>query len=187
MRKKSKYRPKPVRVNPVAYVIESMTPVAAYGSYLLTLKIRNHEALANITQGKGTRADMDLMLAMFNIAEALYRMGLGREYGDVLAQAREALIAVGSRGIATNRFVLTGPQMSTLNLVMELHDAQLDLCTVKDVERAIEIVKHQERTGQMTRIKRPPDANTAPTTGDTPPSPQASPTQTTTNAQSRTT
>lgn len=184
MRKRSKYRPRPVIVNPVAYVIESITPVAQHGGYLLTLKIRNHESLANLTQGKATKEDMNQLLGMFNIAEALYCMGIGREYGDVLAKAKDALLEIGQRYYSINRFALTGPQMADLNLVMELHDAQLDLCSVGDIEKAINMVNERERTGNMTRIKRPPDANTPSTAGDTRQSPQASPTQTTANTQS---
>lgn len=167
MRKRSKYRPRPIIPNPMAYLIEGMTPISQHGSYLLTTKIRNHEALANLTQGRATKADMSTLFAMFNMAEALYRMGIGREYGNVLAQAREALIEVASKGIGRERFLLTGPQMTNLNLVMELHDAQLDLCTVQDMERACALVDLEVRRGNMTRIKGRSSANADTTTGDT--------------------
>lgn len=166
MRKRSKYRPKPIIPNPMAYVLEGMTPVTKYGDYLVTLKIRNHEALANLTQGKATKGDMDLLFNMFNIAEALYRLGFGREYGDLLLQARTALIEVGERGAASGRFLVTGPQMNTINLVMDLHDAQLDLCTIKDVEEATRLVQLEHQRGNVTRVKGAPSANTQGTAGD---------------------
>ncbi len=182
MRKRSKYRPKPVFVNPVAYVIESVTPVAKHGGYLLTLKIRNHQALAALTQGKATRDDMNQLLGVFNIAEALYVMGIGREYGDVLAKAKQALLEIGSKSYVTGRYTPTGPQMQDLNIVMELHDAQLDLCVVGDIERAIKMVNERERTGNVTRITRPP-ANSPSDTGDTATSKPNSLTTPTTNPQ----
>ncbi len=42
--------------------------------------------------------------------------------------------------------------MQALNLVIELHDAQLDLCTVKDMERAIAIVAKEQALNRMTPI-----------------------------------
>ena len=35
---------------------------------------------------------------------------------------------------------MTGPEMKSINLGMEIHDAQLDACTVQDLEKAMEIV-----------------------------------------------
>ena len=83
MRKRSKYRPKGVILNPIAYVMESMTPVAKHESYLIDLKIRNHAAMTALTRGIATKTDMDDLIAMANISEALSRLGFGQEYADV--------------------------------------------------------------------------------------------------------
>ena len=143
MRKRSKYRPKGVRLDTMAYLKEGMTPIAKHGGFLMTLKIKNHAALAALTQGRATRADLDILIASLNMAEALYRLGIGREYGTVVQDGLDALHAVASRGAANNRFILTGPEMTALNTVMELHDAQLDLCVVSDIERATELVRKE--------------------------------------------
>ena len=55
MRKRSKYRPKPVLANPLGYVIESMTPVAKHDSYLVDLKIKNSEAMYALLHGTAHR------------------------------------------------------------------------------------------------------------------------------------
>lgn len=141
MRKRSKYRPKGVRLDTMAYLKESMTPISQHGDFLMTLKIKNHAALAALTQGRATRADIDLLINALNVTEALYRMGIGREYGSIVQEGLDALYAVGTRGAATNRFILRAPEMLALNTVMELHDAQLDLCVVSDIERANELVR----------------------------------------------
>ena len=39
MRKRSRYRPKPVLVDPVGYVLESIKPVKDHDDYLLILKV----------------------------------------------------------------------------------------------------------------------------------------------------
>lgn len=167
MRKRSKYRPKPIFRNPVAYVLESMTPMAQHGDELMTLKIKNHQALTALTRGEATRADIDILIGALNIAEALYRLGFGREYQDVVAQGHAALRSVGSRGALSNKFILTGPEMTALNLIMELHDAQLDLCVVQDIEKALAIVDKERRSGRMFRIQGLSHANSTRTTGDT--------------------
>jgi hypothetical protein len=121
VRKRSKYRPKGVIMDPMAYVKESLSPVEA--SYLLALRIRNHAAMMALTQGKATRDDIDLMIAMANMTEALYRMGLGRDYAEEVRQGLDALYEVGRRGASNYKFVLRANEMGALNTLMELHDA----------------------------------------------------------------
>ena len=167
MRKRSKYRPKGVIMNPMAYVMEGMVPVTQHGSYLVTLKIRNHSALTNLVQGKAVKRDIDELIECFNVAEALYRMGMGREYGTVLREAQASLVEIGARGLAAGRFLGTGPQLNNLRTMMELHDAQLDLCTVKDIENAILLVRRTYASGNVVRIKGITDVNHYSTKGDT--------------------
>ena len=67
-------------MNTIEYLMENLTPVAKYDDFLIDLKIKNHMALTNITKGVATRSDIDTLIPMANIVEALYRMGFGREY-----------------------------------------------------------------------------------------------------------
>lgn len=152
MRKRSKYRPKGVIMNPMAYLIEGMTPVAKHDTYLVDLKIRNHMALTNLTQGKATRADMDDLIAMGNVTEALSRMGFGKEHGDITMDGLNALHAVGKRGAQSNRFILRSEEMRALNTLMDLHDAQMDVITIKDMERGLKLVNEEFRQRKMRRI-----------------------------------
>ena len=155
MRKRSKYRPKGVFVNPVAYVLESMTPVAKHSNFLVDLKIRNHMAMTAITQGRATRAEMDDIIAMGNAVEALYRMGFGKEYDEVVADGIHAILSVARRGAANgNRFILTAPEMNALNNLMELHDAQMEIITVRDMENATKLIRKEKEAGKMTPIVR---------------------------------
>ena len=152
MRKRSKYRPKPILQNPVGYVIESLTPVAKHDSYLIDLKIKNHLAMTHLTKGEATRADIDKLIAVVNVVEALYRLGFGREYKDVVMAGLDALHEVGKRGATTGRFILRSQEMLALNSVMELHDAQLDVITIKDMENALKVVEDEYRLGKMRPI-----------------------------------
>jgi 5-formyltetrahydrofolate cyclo-ligase len=152
MKKRSKYRPKGVLVNPLAYVLESLKPVKDHDSYLIDLKIKNHAAMEVLTKGRAMRADMDILINMVNVVEALYRLGFGEDYGDVVQQGLDALHEVGSRGAKTGRFILKAHEMSHLNLVMELHDAQMEVITVKDMEKAVDIVNKEFDQRKMRRM-----------------------------------
>ena len=155
MRKRSKYRPKGVFLNPVAYVLEGMTPVAQHSNFLIDLKIRNHMAMKSLTQGQATRADMDDIIAMGNAVEALYRMGFGKDYDQVVADGIHAILSVARRGAANgNRFILSAPEMNALNNMMELHDAQMEIITVRDMENAMKLMQKEWAMGKMTPIVR---------------------------------
>jgi hypothetical protein len=140
MRKKSSYRPRDKLVNPVAYVVEGLKPVKEHDSYLIDLKIKNHGAMSNLTRGLADKEDVNTLINMVNVVEALYRLGFGREYGDVVKDGLDALHDMGKRGVQTGRFILKAQEMSHLNLIMELNDAQMDLITIKDMEKAIDLV-----------------------------------------------
>lgn len=153
MRKRSKYRPKPILQNPLGYVLESLTPVAKHDDYLINLKIKNHLAMNRLTKGEADKEDMDKLIAMNNIVHALLRMGFGTEFKQYMDAGREALYEVCSRGAATKRFLCRGPEITALNELLELHDAQMDVITVRDMEKAVALVEHEQRTGKMIPIK----------------------------------
>jgi hypothetical protein len=141
MRKRSKYRPKPVLVNPLGYVLESMTPVTKHDGFLLDLKIKNSEAMYALMHGSATKADMDILIAMSNMTEALHQMGFGKEYQDVCVGGRFAILSIVDRAGKHGRFTPTGPEIQLLNTLMELHDAQMDIVTIRDIEKALALVK----------------------------------------------
>ena len=152
MRKRSKYRPRQVLLNPLGYVLEGMTPVAKHDQYLVELKIKNHMAMATLTKGLATREDINVLIATFNIVEALYRLGFGSEYADVVHNGLNALRDVGRRGADTDRFILKAEEMNALNLAMELHDAQMELITIKDMDNAVNIVRKEFQQRKMRPI-----------------------------------
>ena len=56
---RKKYKPKGVRLDVMAWVKSGMLPINKVDHAGVTLKIKNHAALASITQGTGTRDDID--------------------------------------------------------------------------------------------------------------------------------
>ena len=138
MRKRSKYRPKGVIFDTMNHVLSGMKIVGAIGAGT-TLKIKNHDALDKVRRGVATRADIDTLIAAFNITEALaLKASLGGEWKDEIRAAQDALLELGRRGAETGKFILRGPDLTTFNTAMDIHDAQLDACTVAELEKAID-------------------------------------------------
>ena len=154
MKKRSKYRPRRVLLNTMAFVQESLTPVALHDTYLLDLKIVNSMAMASLMKGTATKRDMDALVAMSNIVEALYELGFGRQYQDVATEGRYAILSIVYRAVERLRFVPTGEDVKRLNTLMELHDAQMDAITIADIERAISLAKR--RISSKDSVALPP-------------------------------
>jgi len=153
MRKRSKYQPKGVRLDAVSWVINGMKPVTVAKDEILTLRIKNHMALDVLRTGGGGKSDMDVVIAALNMTEALARLRIGSELSDQIRAGQDALYALAQRGARLGRFVFTGPELQAVNLAMEIHDAQLDVCTIAELEKAVEIVKQELRHKRMRVVE----------------------------------
>jgi hypothetical protein len=147
MKKKSKYKPRGVRYDNMSWVIAGMKKVGTLPTAGVALKLKNHEALDSILKGQGTRAHVDVLIAAVNMSEALVRIRdeLGSDWKTEIRAAQDAIYTMGKRGFEKNSFVFTGPEMNAVKLVMDLHDVQLDECSVRDMEEALFIVEEEIR------------------------------------------
>lgn len=148
MKKRSKYRPRRIISDPVSWVISGLKPVSSSGE-AVGLKIKNHQALLEITQGNGNRDSVDILIAAMNMSEALYIINadLGKQYATEIKAAQDAIFHMARRGVEKGKFLFTGLEMQDMNTGMEVHDAQLDTCTIAELEMAIkyvyEAIKHR--------------------------------------------
>jgi len=139
VRKRSKYRPKGVILDPINHVLSGLKRVGSISAGV-TLMIKNHAALEAVRQGKGTREDIDILIGALNMTEALAFFKYGDEWSHGIRAAQDALLELGRRGAETGKFILRGPDLTTFNMAMDIHDAQLDACTVAELEKAIDYV-----------------------------------------------
>jgi hypothetical protein len=145
-RKKSKYKPKGVRLDATTWVINGFRNISQTGDAVLHLKIKNHESLECLRKGEATRMDIDAIISAFNMAEALARMQIGDDYAAEIKAGQDALLDVAKRGVnRDDRFVLKAAELSAINLVMEIHDAQLEITTIGELEKAMDIVAKEIR------------------------------------------
>lgn len=124
----------------------------------MDLDIKNHGALAALTRGVATKAEFDDLIALVNMSEAFYRLGIGTEHKELIQRSLQTLRDVGRRWLINGRATLHASEMNTLNELMELHSAQLEVITVKDMEDAVALVNKEHRTGKSTPIRIPEDS-----------------------------
>jgi hypothetical protein len=147
MRKKSKYKPKGVRLDNMSWVMAGIRKVGTLPTAGVALKLKNHEALDSILKGEGTRDHVDVLIAAMNMSEAFTRIrdDLGVDWAGEIKAAQDALYTMAKRGVEKNRFAFTGPEMTAVRVVMDLHDVQLDECCVREMEAALDIVQEEIR------------------------------------------
>ena len=142
MRKRSKYRPRQVLANPVQWVLSGFAPMRE-NPHAIELKIKNHHALFDMTQGDADRDTVDLLIAAMNMAEALALVNPDKLGGHLEAEIRasqDALHAMGKRSLAKGVFRFTGPELQAMNTGMDIHDQQLDTCNIAELDQAIDLV-----------------------------------------------
>lgn len=144
MRKRSSYKPRHQLQDPLAWVINGFKPVTTAGNEVLILRIKNHAALKAACEGLATFQDVDTLVAAMNIAEALEKLGISVGWTEEIKEGHDALYNASQRP----KFLFTGTEINAINLAMEIHDAQIDKCTIGQLEDAVKIVK------QIIRMKK---------------------------------
>ena len=154
MKKRSKYRPKGIRLDAVNWVLASIKPFNEVPANV-DLRIKNHDAMDKLRRGVATKEDIDVLIGAFNMCEGFIRLreNLGRDWAEEIRAGQDALLAVARRGADTNKFVCRGEELVAMNLVMEIHEAQLDQSTVSDLERALAIVESDHRHKKSRPVK----------------------------------
>ena len=79
-------------------------------------------------------------------------MGFGADYADVITQGMPALLHVCRRGAESGKFILKSEEMRAINTLVELHDAQLEIATVQDIDRGVALVEREHKHKRVDSI-----------------------------------
>jgi hypothetical protein len=153
MRKKSKYKPRPVLVDPVGFVVESVKPLAEHDDYVLKWKLKNHEAFAALLRGRAKKDDIDTLAAARNISEALVVVLDGEDVDGTLARSAVAIIDLCARGNEGKSLVLRAQEMQAMRDLMQLHDELLDVVTIRQFEDALAYARKEIAAGRASKLK----------------------------------
>lgn len=140
MRKRSCYRPRPVLQDPVNWVLGGFRPLTDLREANTVLRTRNHLALAAVTQGRATGDDVNTLITASNMTTALTREGFGKAYRDIARAGADAVEALRNR----QRKVCTGPELTAIKVMMELHDKQLDVVRIMDLDAALKVARSKQ-------------------------------------------
>jgi hypothetical protein len=138
--------------DPVGHLLQGMRPVREHTAAMLQVQIGHSAAMNSLMTGGASRYEMDALISMSNIVEALCGMGFGSEYKEESIAGREAIIRIAQRAASIERFAPAGPDIIALNALMDLHDAQMEVIGVADIERAIDTVNAKIARGHTTRL-----------------------------------
>ena len=72
MKKRSKYKPKGVRIDAVNWVLAGLKPFNDV-AVSKNVRIRNHAAMDVLRKGDATRDDIDILIGAFNMTEEIGR------------------------------------------------------------------------------------------------------------------
>jgi uncharacterized small protein (DUF1192 family) len=146
-----------VRIDAVNWVVSGLQPLRSVKDEHLLLVSKNHAAMDELAKGRGTRDHLDVLIAALNMTEAIYRVraDLGKDWAGEIRAGQDALLTMTRRGVERgNRLLFTGPEMKAVNLALEIHDAQLDMCIVAELEAAIGLVQAEIKAKRARVIER---------------------------------
>lgn len=151
---KKKYVPKPVTLDTMHWVKQGMMPASVAESTMTRVKIANYGALSSIKLGTGVGQDVVTLTHAFITAESIALQGIGKEYQEELKEARKSLLSIAKRTVKWGKIEATPTELETLILGLEVHDAQLETCTVAELEKAITLAKNAIRYSHDQKEKK---------------------------------
>jgi len=148
MRKRSRYRPTSIRYDVMGFVMSGMRTLSQTGGALSTLQIKNHDALMALVQGKATAYSMNILIEVSNMSEALTKQGYGSQWATEIAAGKAAIEAVTSR----DKWICNSSEMNAIRELFNVHDAQLEVVTVREIEQALDYINDVKRNKLARKI-----------------------------------
>jgi len=150
---RKKYKPKGVRMDALTWVISGFKKVAEVPDAGTKLMLKNHVSFDEIREGRGNKDHVDNLISCVNMAEALAKRQLGRDWLEEIGEAQDAIYAMAQRGISGKPFLFTGLEIQAVQTIIELHDEQLRECSVRTLELALEDIEKEFKGNKMRKIE----------------------------------
>jgi hypothetical protein len=147
-----KYPPGSRILDPVAWVIENVSPVSQHDDWLLNIKLKNHSAVDALMKGHGNRQALTDVVAMFNMTRSMMLRGFGVDLTSIILDAERAIPEYTRRIQLTRSYTLKPHEITALKALLELHDAQMEVATVGEVHAALEHARREFQGGKCTRL-----------------------------------
>ena len=161
-RRHMKYPPGCARLDTMEMVQESLAPIGAAedGRWLAEVRLKNHSAVTEFVRGRGNKGNMEYIVQMHNMTRGLILAGFGVDLTSIVLDSEKVIQAIAARVRAKGTFTLYANEIEALNALLELHDAQLSVATIGDLDRAYKKLKAEFRGGKHHRLSLTPEATT---------------------------
>ena len=144
--KKKKFVSKWLKVNTLELVADRIKPVSAQGSWMLDRQLKASAGLEALMHGAANRENLNDIVACHNMAWALQRHRMGTDYAAITDASEAALRGITDRFGRLGRFAANGPEIKALQDLLELHQAQMEACTVGQMQTAYEYATRAHTT-----------------------------------------
>jgi hypothetical protein len=150
---RKKYKPKGVRMDALTWVISGFKKVAEVPDAGTKLMLKNHVSFDEVREGRGDTHHVDNLISCVNMAEALAKRQLGRDWLPEIREAQDAIYQMAQRGISGKNFVFSGLELQAVETVLLLHDEQLRNCSVRTLELALVDIENEFKGNKMRKIE----------------------------------
>lgn len=138
------YRPRPVRLDTMGYVKESITPLTEFVAANLGVRLQYRSSLDAISKGHGTAVDIGNLIDASNMAMSLKKLGNGEEWSDVLLAGADAVEQMRNRYNTTGAATLWAWELHDIRALLNVHDDQLDRADLRALEQGIKITQKRK-------------------------------------------
>lgn len=137
MKKQSKRKPRPIKINAHLRVINGIKPLTQDDKvYLFKQAIKSINAMQfGISL---STADFTTLCDMLNISLLLTEKDIGKEYLAELYEAREAMQEAKQRYIKTSKLGFNATELKAVKVALTIHQAQIDICTLAEFTDAFD-------------------------------------------------
>lgn len=147
MRKRSKYRPRPVMRDPVGYVITGFKPMTK--DQIERSSLRQHGSMYALTHGEGSQDDWEVITELLNVSIALSQTVFGDAYKEEIRAAMLAHAKCGQRKVKAGTWGYTGEELTAVNTAMEIYAEMMKQATMGEIGDALKVVEHAHRQGNF--------------------------------------
>jgi len=153
MRKRSRYKPKPVLLDPLGFVVESAKPLKDHDSYVLDWRLKNNLAFQALLRAEASVGDLNTLVAATNIVEALLVVCKLPDQDGTVARSAVALMDICDRANKGKGTATKAAEQQALRDMMVLHDELLENVTVRQFEEALAYARKEQKAGRASRLK----------------------------------
>ncbi len=158
MRKRSKYRPKPIAINPIEYAIAGARPVA--DEKRLKVKAWRDMTLIAYAEGRAVERDLAILEGALALARELARDGIGIELLGICGRAKTVLAAQRDQLESDRSTIQPGPgDFDLMQEMCELLDMQCQVVPLSQYEVCQRRAMHRCSDESANRIRSGHPAN----------------------------